>query len=156
MRIVVSPGATSDVKGGLFVPTYLNKSDDMPKTSDKMINFTEMVRTFEITPRTLRYYEYLELLKPTLEGRDRLYDRKQVARFKLILRGRRFGMKLEEIRVWLELYDSKGSKEQLREWAEISKGLEKNLRAEIAERHKALAELRETSKLANELVTNRN
>jgi len=128
----------------------------MPKTSDKMINFTEMVRTFEITPRTLRYYEYLELLKPTLEGRDRLYDRKQVARFKLILRGRRFGMKLEEIRVWLELYDSKGSKEQLREWAEISKGLEKNLRTEIAERHKALAELRETSKLANELVTNRN
>ncbi|MBM1817992.1 MerR family transcriptional regulator [Sulfitobacter pseudonitzschiae] len=128
----------------------------MPRSNDNMINFTEMVRKFDITPRTLRYYEYLELLKPTLEGRDRLYDRKQVARFKLILRGRRFGMKLEEIRAWLELYDSKGSKEQLREWAKISKGLEKTLRAEIAERRKALAELRETSKLANELVANNN
>lgn len=82
----------------------------MPRSNDNMINFTEMVRKFDITPRTLRYYEYLELLKPTLEGRDRLYDRKQVARFKLILRGRRFGMKLEEIRAWLELYDSRGVK----------------------------------------------
>ncbi|MFC6643381.1 MerR family transcriptional regulator [Sulfitobacter profundi] len=64
-------------------------------------------------PRTLRYYEYLELLKPTLQGRERSYDRKQIARFKLILRGRRFGMKLEDIRVWLEIYKNRGSRAQL-------------------------------------------
>ncbi|ASM75760.1 MULTISPECIES: MerR family transcriptional regulator [Rhodobacterales] len=123
----------------------------MNKSDDETLTFKEMVGKFDVTPRTLRYYEYLELLKPTLQGRERSYDRKQIARFKLILRGRRFGMKLEDIRVWLEIYKNRGSRAQLREWARISKILENKLRAEIKEREEALAELRETSKLANEL-----
>ncbi|WP_162792075.1 inorganic diphosphatase [Pseudosulfitobacter sp. DSM 107133] len=51
----------------------------------------------------------------------------------------------------LEIYKNRGSRAQLREWARISKILENKLRAEIKEREEALAELRETSKLANEL-----
>ena len=85
----------------------------MNNSDDETLTFKEMVGKFDVTPRTLRYYEYLELLKPTLQGRERSYDRKQIARFKLILRGRRFGMKLEDIRVWLEIYKNRGSRAQL-------------------------------------------
>lgn len=50
----------------------------MNKSDDETLTFKEMVGKFDVTPRTLRYYEYLELLKPTLQGRERSYDRKQI------------------------------------------------------------------------------
>jgi DNA-binding transcriptional MerR regulator len=91
----------------------------MNNFEDSTLTFKEMVSKFNVTPRTLRYYEYLELLSPSLVGRERHYNRTQIARFKLILRGRRFGMKLEDIRVWLQIYDNSGSEVQLREWLGI-------------------------------------
>lgn len=71
-----------------------------------------------MTPRTLRYYEYIELLDPEKEGRSRFYASREIARLKLILRGRRFGFSLEEIRQWLELRDSEGGPTQMRAWIE--------------------------------------
>ena len=68
--------------------------------SDKL-SFKEMCAKFDVTPRTLRYYEYIELLQPEKDGRSRFYGPRQVARMTLILRGRRFGLSLEEIRQWL-------------------------------------------------------
>jgi DNA-binding transcriptional MerR regulator len=65
-----------------------------------------MCARFDVTPRTLRHYEYIELLSPEREGRARYYGPREVARMTLILRGRRFGFSLEEIRQWLELYDA--------------------------------------------------
>ena len=65
-----------------------------------------MCARFDVTPRTLRHYEYIELLSPEREGRGRHYGPREVARMTLILRGRRFGFSLEEIRQWLELYDA--------------------------------------------------
>ncbi|HKJ62523.1 MAG TPA: MerR family DNA-binding transcriptional regulator [Hyphomicrobiales bacterium] len=65
-----------------------------------------MCAEFEVTPRTLRYYEYIELLSPEKVGRSRFYGAREKARLKLILRGRRFGFSLEEIRQWLDLYNS--------------------------------------------------
>ena len=50
-----------------------------------------MCAKFEVTPRTLRYYEYIELLAPEKDGRARFYGAREVARLTLILRGRRFG-----------------------------------------------------------------
>ena len=78
------------------------------------LSFKEMCTRFDVTPRTLRYYEYIELLRPEREGRSRFYGAREVARMTLILRGRRFGFSLEEIRQWLELYEEKGGHEQLR------------------------------------------
>jgi DNA-binding transcriptional MerR regulator len=69
-----------------------------------------------VTPRTLRYYEYIELLRPRKNGRARWYGPREVARMKLILRGRRFGFPLEEIRQWLDIYGAEGNEAQLREW----------------------------------------
>ena len=80
------------------------------------LSFKEMCARFDVTPRTLRYYEYIELLAPEKEGRARFYGPREVARMTLILRGRRFGFSLEEIRQWLLLYGTKGTDEQIRDW----------------------------------------
>ncbi len=70
------------------------------------LDFKAMCARFDVTPRTLRHYEYIELLRPDRVGRARFYGPREVARMTLILRGRRFGFKLEELRQWLELYDA--------------------------------------------------
>ena len=86
----------------------------------EFLSFKEMCARFEVTPRTLRYYEYIELLSPQKEGRARFYTPREVARMTLILRGRRFGFSLEEIRQWLELRDRKGTREQYEVWVAMA------------------------------------
>ncbi|PVA11127.1 MerR family transcriptional regulator [Pelagivirga sediminicola] len=66
----------------------------------------QMCDAFEVTPRTLRFYESKELLAPIRQGQKRLFTRRDRARLKLILRGKRFGFSLEEIRQLLDLYDA--------------------------------------------------
>lgn len=80
------------------------------------LNFKEMVARFEVTPRTLRYYEYIELVAPEKEGRSRFYGPREIARMTLILRARRWGFSLEDIRQWLEIYEKKGTEPQFREF----------------------------------------
>lgn len=70
-----------------------------------LLTIREMCETFEVTPRTLRFYESKELLAPRREGQKRLFTRRDCARMKLILRGKRFGFSLEELRQVLDLYD---------------------------------------------------
>ncbi|WP_299817029.1 MerR family DNA-binding transcriptional regulator [uncultured Jannaschia sp.] len=70
------------------------------------LDFKAMCARFDVTPRTLRHYEYIELLAPARVGRTRYYGPREIARMTLILRGRKFGFSLEEIRQWLALYDA--------------------------------------------------
>ena len=65
----------------------------------------EMCDMFDVTPRTLRFYEAKELLFPERQGNRRLFTRRDRGRLKLILRGKRFGFSLEDIRQVLDLYD---------------------------------------------------
>lgn len=88
--------------------------------SDTRLSFKEMCARFDVTPRTLRYYEYIELLQPEKEGRARFYGPREVARMTLILRGRRFGFSLEEIRQWLLIYRQKGTRPQLETWLKLA------------------------------------
>ena len=81
--------------------------------SDTRLSFKEMCAKFSVTPRTLRYYEYIELLQPEREGRSRFYGPREVARMTLILRGRKFGFLLEEVRQWLLIYDEDGTEAQV-------------------------------------------
>jgi DNA-binding transcriptional MerR regulator len=81
--------------------------------SEKRLTFKEMCTKFDVTPRTLRYYEYIELLAPEKDGRARFYGPRELARMTLILRGRRFGFSLEEIRQWLLIYGKKGEADQM-------------------------------------------
>jgi DNA-binding transcriptional MerR regulator len=87
---------------------------------DAKLSFKEMCTKFDVTPRTLRYYEYIELLAPQKDGRARWYGPREVARMTLILRGRRFGFSLEEIRQWLEIYDKRGTDAQMQEWVRLA------------------------------------
>ena len=73
--------------------------------SAEMMTIRQMCDVFDVTPRTLRFYEARELLFPVRRGQHRLYGRADRARLKLILRGKRFGFSLEQIRQLLELYD---------------------------------------------------
>lgn len=73
---------------------------------DTLMTIREMCDTFDVTPRTLRFYEAKELLFPIRQGTKRLFTRRDRARLKLILRGKRFGFSLEEIRQLLDLYDA--------------------------------------------------
>ncbi|WP_415184081.1 MerR family transcriptional regulator [Phaeovulum sp.] len=84
------------------------------------LSFKEMCARFDVTPRTLRYYEYIELLHPQKEGRTRWYGPREQARMTLIMRGRRFGFSLEEVRQWLLLYSEKGTHEQYNVWIELA------------------------------------
>ncbi len=80
-----------------------------------------MCEAFDVTARTLRFYEQKELLFPLREGHKRLYSRRDRARLKLILRGKRFGVSLEEIRQILDMHDTDAGKEmQLSRTIEIA------------------------------------
>ncbi|HVG48215.1 MAG TPA: MerR family DNA-binding transcriptional regulator [Rubellimicrobium sp.] len=90
------------------------------QTSEPRLSFKEMCSRFDVTPRTLRYYEYIELLFPEKEGRARFYSPREVARMTLILRGRKYGFSLEEIRQWLLIYDHQGTEVQMRRFLEMA------------------------------------
>ena len=86
--------------------------------TEPQISFKDMCAKFDVTPRTLRYYEYIELLNPMREGRSRFYGPREVARMTLILRGRKWGVALEQIRQWLLIYEEEGTQTQLEIWIE--------------------------------------
>lgn len=73
--------------------------------TEDLMTIREMCDQFGVTARTLRFYEQKELLSPIRDGQKRLFTRRDRARLKLILRGKRFGFPLEEIRQLLDLYD---------------------------------------------------
>lgn len=108
----------------------------------EFISFKEMCARFDVTPRTLRYYEYIELLSPRKEGRSRFYGPREIARMKLILRGRRFGFSLEDIRQWLLIYGKKGTREQYRVWIDLATRQLEVLAQQRDEIDQAIADLR--------------
>lgn len=102
----------------------------------------EMCDTFDVTPRTLRFYEAKELLFPRRDGQKRLYSKRDRARLKLILRGKRFGFSLEEIRQLLDLYNmDDGQQTQLRETYTLAEKHLADMQAQKAELEEAIAEL---------------
>ncbi len=103
---------------------------------EQQMTFKEMCAHFDVTPRTLRYYEYIELLQPQREGRTRFYGPREKARMKLIMRGRKFGFSLEDIRQWLMIYEHEGTTAQMEAWIIMADGQ----LAELAEQRKQLEE----------------
>ena len=106
------------------------------------LSFKDMCARFDVTPRTLRYYEYIELIAPEKDGRARFYGPREVARMTLILRGRGFGFSLEEIRQWLAIYQQRGTKPQLEAWLDMADRQLLALEQERAELETSITELR--------------
>lgn len=112
------------------------------KATDLM-TIRQMCDTYDVTPRTLRFYEAKELLNPIREGTKRLFTRRDRARLKLILRGKRFGFSLEDIRQTLDLYDRDGSAAAQRQRAyELAVERLAVMEAQRAELDVAIAELK--------------
>lgn len=65
----------------------------------------ELAREFNVTTRTIRFYEDKELLSPERQGQRRVYSPRDRVRLRLIMRGKRLGFSLDEIRQMIDLYD---------------------------------------------------
>ena len=72
---------------------------------NEVLTIRQMCDLFDVTPRALRFYEAKELLFPSRVGTRRTFAYSDQVRLKLILQGKRFGFRLEEIRVLLNLYN---------------------------------------------------
>ena len=110
--------------------------------SEQTYSIGQLCAEFDVTPRTLRFYEQKELLFPIREGQKRIFTQRDRARLKLILRGKRFGFSLEHIRQWLELYDlGDGQVTQLSTWIEHARAQVDTLRAQRDELEDAMSDL---------------
>ena len=126
--------------------------DDPDMTADVM-TIREMCETFSVTPRTLRFYEQKELLFPTRIGQKRLFSRRDRARLKLILRGKRFGFSLEEIRQLLDLYyvgDQQAT--QLSRTLDIARDRLQDMERQRAELDVAIYDLKSQMGLVEEML----
>lgn len=115
----------------------------MSDTLTDTLTIRQMCAAFDVTPRTLRFYEQKELLGPIRQGAHRLYTRRDRARLTLILRGKRFGFSLEDIRQLLGMYDSVGSnQDQLMRTYELTQDRLKQMEAQRAELSVAIEDLK--------------
>lgn len=111
--------------------------------SDDLMTIRQMCDTYEVTPRTLRFYEARELIFPQRRGQHRLYDRRDRARLILILRGKRFGFSLEQIRQLLELYEPGGTnRAQIAATISVGRDRLADMERQYAELSEAIADLR--------------
>ena len=120
--------------------------------TETKLSFKEMCAKFAVTPRTLRYYEYIELLQPQREGRSRFYGPREVARMTLILRGRKFGFLLEELRQWLEIYDEKGTVAQMKVFNDLAERKIIELKEQQVQLAQTIEELKELRMKSVEIV----
>lgn len=121
--------------------------------TEQTMTIREMCETFGVTPRTLRFYESKELLAPIREGQKRLFTRRDRARLKLILRGKRFGFSLEEIRQLLDLYDLGDQQAtQLRMTYELAEKHLAGMQAQRDELNAAIAELQEQMEWGAQMI----
>jgi DNA-binding transcriptional MerR regulator len=110
-------------------------------TTDTM-TIRQMCDAYEVTPRTLRFYEAKELLHPIRIGTRRLFTRSDRARLTLILRGKRFGFSLEDIRQLLDMYEPQGSNAaQIARTVEIARDRLAQMQAQRAELDVAIDDL---------------
>jgi len=107
-----------------------------------VMTIREMCEAYDLTPRTLRFYEAKELLTPIRVGTRRLFTRRDRARLALILRGKRFGFSLEDIRQTLDLYDRDGPKAQRQKAYELAVKRLAEMEAQRTELELAIADLK--------------
>ena len=107
----------------------------------------ELADELGVTTRTLRFYESEGLVAPQRVGTNRVYDQRDRARLRLILRGRRFGMTLDECREIVDMYDGAASSERRQLETLLSRldEIAADLRARQADLRRTLAEVSEVA-----------
>ncbi|MEH8196899.1 MerR family DNA-binding transcriptional regulator [Aeromonas allosaccharophila] len=105
-------------------------------------SISELAHEFDVTPRTIRYYEDEGLLTPLREGQTRIYNHRDKIRLKLTLRGKRLGFSLAEIRELFEMYDTdRSSKTQLHSMIQLIEAKRGVLRQQLEDIQMVMAEL---------------
>ena len=105
-------------------------------------SISELAHEFDVTPRTIRYYEDEGLLTPQREGQTRIYSHKDKIRLKLTLRGKRLGFSLAELRELFDMYDTaKSSKNQLNSMIRLIESKRSALRQQLEDIQMVMAEL---------------
>ncbi|KPA21853.1 HTH-type transcriptional regulator ZntR [Shimia sp. SK013] len=121
--------------------------------SEEQMTIREMCDAYDVTPRTLRFYESKELLFPIREGQKRLFTKRDRARLKLILRGKRFGFSLEEIRQLLDLYDMGDQQAtQLQRTYDVARQRLQDMEEQRDELNEAIDDLREQLKWGEQII----
>lgn len=137
----------------------VNMPASCPKSSDSDVFFTigELAKEFDITARAIRFYEDKGLISPQREGQRRLYRRRDRARLRLIMRGRRLGFSLREIRETFDLYEQvHGESKQLHYYLQVLQEKREQLLQQRKDVDDALAELEESYAVCQQLLEERN
>jgi DNA-binding transcriptional MerR regulator len=127
------------------------------KMNTDTMTIRQMCDAYDVTPRTLRFYEAKELLFPMREGQKRLFTKRDRARLKLILRGKRFGFSLEEIRQLLDLYHMDDQQQtQIARTYEIARTRLADMEAQRDELNAAIDDLQDQLKWGEKMMASMN
>lgn len=125
--------------------------------TEPTLTIREMCDAYDVTPRTLRFYEAKELLFPIRQGQKRLFTKRDRARLKLILRGKRFGFSLEEIRQLLDLYHVGDQQQtQLAQTYEIARARLADMESQRDELTEAIDDLKNQLKWGEKMLASMN
>jgi DNA-binding transcriptional MerR regulator len=114
----------------------------------------ELAREFDVTHRTIRFYEDEGLLSPGRVGSRRVYSKRDQVRLKLILRGKRLGFSLAEVRGMLELYDSApDERPQLEKFVAALADRREHLERQREEIDEVLSEIRAFERQSRKILT---
>ena len=139
----------SDTERTFLIKVMMMKTDTM--------TIRQMCDAYDVTPRTLRFYEAKELLFPMREGQKRLFTKRDRARLKLILRGKRFGFSLEEIRQLLDLYHMGDQQQtQIARTYEIARTRLAEMEAQRDELNDAISDLQDQLKWGEKMIASAN
>jgi len=126
------------------------------KTKPNQTNYSigELSKEFDITTRSIRFYEDQGLLMPSRKGQTRIYNQRDRVRLKLILRGKRLGFSLAETGKLFELYDAdKSSAKQLSSMMELIANKKKSLEQQLADINDVLIELNDLEENCQNILT---
>lgn len=126
----------------------------MKEKDDKTYSISELSREFDITTRSIRFYEDQGLLTPQRNGQTRIYSKRDRVRLKLILRGKRLGFSLAETGQLFELYDAdKSSVTQLSTMLKLIEHKKAELHQQLDDIKVVLMELVTVEKRCRETLT---
>ena len=114
-------------------------------SESKTASISDLAQEFDITTRTIRFYEEKGLLKPDRNGNNRRYSAADRVKLKLILRGKRLGFTLEESRDIIEMYDpDQGNLEQLQKMIGVIRDKRKQLKQQLQDLQGMMQDLRDS------------
>lgn len=120
-------------------------------------SISDLAKEFDITPRTLRYYEDHGILSPERIGQQRLYHPRDKTRLKLALRGKRMGFTLADIRSLIDMYDGPGSTHtQLLQYQAVLTHYQQKLNAQLNDLQQTLAEIDVQQQNCSQLIKQKN